>query len=376
MLLLSPLWTLLTYLGPFLFVLSLVVFFHELGHFLVGRACGVKVDAFSIGFGPELCAFVDHKGTRWRLAAFPLGGYVKFHGDANGASAADHDAIANMQPSERAETLTAQPVWKRALIVAAGPAANFVLAIAIFSGINYLDGRAVLTPIVSSVIPGQAAQAAGFKAGDLVLSIDGKPVEGWSDMQDKVQDSAGIPLTVVVRRGDGDVTLVATPVVHTINTIFGKSRVALLGLNGSSSPADVHVKYYSFPTCVQMAANETWFAARSTVDFVGQLFTGKQSVDQISGPVGIAKISGEVARFGFAALLNLAAILSISIGLVNLAPIPLLDGGHLLYFAVETLLGRPMSERAQEFGFRVGLGLVLALMIFVTFNDIMHFTRS
>jgi regulator of sigma E protease len=373
---LSAVWNVLTYLGPFVFVLSLVVFFHELGHFLVGRLCGVKVDAFSIGFGPEVLAFVDRRGTRWRLAAFPLGGYVKFHGDASGAGTIDRDALARMQPAERASTFAEQPVWKRSLIVFAGPAANFLLAIVIFSGIIFLQGRAILTPVVASVIPGQAAQAAGFKAGDLVLSINGRPVEGWSDMQDMVQQSAGVPLTVVVRRAGRDVTLTATPQIRTINTVFGKSQIALLGLNGSNNPADMHVQRYGLPTSVSLAADQTWFAAQRTVEFVGQIFVGKQSADQISGPVGIAKISGEVARFGFAALLNLAAILSISIGLINLAPVPLLDGGHLLYYGVEALLGRPMSERAQEFGFRVGLGLVLALMIFATFNDIMHFTRS
>jgi regulator of sigma E protease len=373
---LMPIWTLATYVGPFLFVLCVVVFFHEFGHFLVGRLCGVKVDAFSIGFGPELFAFVDKKGTRWRIAAVPLGGYVKFFGDANGASVIDAAALARMDGAERAVSLGGQPVWKRAAIVVAGPLANFVLAIAIFTGVGWVEGRAILKPVVASVLPGEPAAAAGFKAGDLVVAIDGAPVEGWSDLQNMIQDSAGTPLKVTVRRGGQTLDLVATPKMRSVRTIFGQTRIALLGLNGSSNPADMRIAYCNFGSCFVQASEETWSTAARTVSFVGQVFSGRQSADQISGPVGIAKISGEVARFGLAALLNLVAVLSISIGLINLAPVPLLDGGHLLYYAVEALMGRPMSERLQEYGFRVGLGLVLALMIFATVNDIMHFTRG
>lgn len=376
MILLTYLWNVLSYLGPFVFVLSLVVFFHELGHFLVGRWCGVKVDAFSVGFGPELLAFNDRKGTRWRIAALPLGGYVKFHGDATGASTTDHEAMAHMPESERSVTFAGQKVWKRALIVVAGPVANFLLAIVIFTGTIYVYGQGVLTPRVESVAPGQAAAVAGFQRGDLVLSIDGQPVEGWADMQRFVQDSPGRALTILVRRGEKDVTLVATPQYHTIQTVLGKSRVALLGLNGSTNPADLKMKYYNLPTSLTYAVSETWQAIERTGDFVVGIFAGRESADQLSGPVGIARISGVVAKIGFGALLDLAAILSISIGLINLAPVPLLDGGHLLYYAVEALRGRPLSERAQELGFRVGLGLVVALMIFTTFNDILHFTRS
>ena len=376
MIVLNALWDLLTYLGPFVFVLSLVVFVHEFGHFIVGRWCGVKVDAFSIGFGPEILAFVDRKGTRWRLAALPLGGYVKFHGDASGASTIDREAIAAMPESERSVTFGAQKVWKRALIVVAGPAANFLLALVVFTATIYAYGRTELSPRVHAVAQGQAAAAAGFKAGDLVLSIDGAPIDSWADLQRKVQDSPGLPLTIVVKRAGKDVTLVATPRYRTINTILGKSRVAMLGLDASSDPADIVVKRFTLPGSVGRAARQTWSVVAETGSFIGGVFEGRKSAAQISGPVGIARISGKVARIGFVALLNLAAILSISIGLVNLAPVPLLDGGHLLYYALETARGRPLSERTQELGFRVGLGLVLALMIFATFNDILHLARS
>uniref|UniRef100_UPI003784815B M50 family metallopeptidase n=1 Tax=Methylocella sp. TaxID=1978226 RepID=UPI003784815B len=202
---LSPLWSAATYVFPFIFVLSVVVFFHELGHFLVGRWCGVKVDAFSLGFGPEIFAAVDRHGTRWRVAALPLGGYVKFHGDANGASMTDQQAAAMMAPQERAVSFFAQPVWKRAAIVAAGPIANFILAIVIFSGVYYVNGRAVLTPVVDAVTAGGAAEAAGFRPGDVIVSIDGRPIGSFEDMQRIVQASSDVALTFVVDRAGAPV---------------------------------------------------------------------------------------------------------------------------------------------------------------------------
>lgn len=358
------------YIVPFLFVLSMVVFFHELGHFLVGRWCGVKIDAFSIGFGPEIFGFVDRKGTRWRLGALPLGGYVKFHGDANGASMPDVEAIAAMPAAERAVSFSAQAVWKRALIVLAGPVANFILAIVIFSGVFFVYGRGMMAPRIATVMPGEAAATAGFQPGDLIVSIDGTPIESWEDMQRIVQVSSDVALTFVVRRGDAETTLVATPKRREIDTAFGKNRTGLLGITASQDPQDWRVEHFSIVGSVKNGADETWFVAARTGEFVGGLFAGRESADQISGPIGIAKVAGEAAKMGLSTLLGIAAVLSVSVGLINLVPVPLLDGGHLLYYAVEMLRGRPMSERAQELGFRVGLGLVLALMLFATFNDL------
>ena len=364
------------YIVPFLFVLSIVVFFHELGHFLVGRWCGVKIDAFSIGFGPEIFGFVDRKGTRWRLGALPLGGYVKFHGDANGASMPDAAAIAAMPEAERAVSFSAQKVWKRALIVVAGPVANFILAIVIFSGVFFVYGRGIMAPRIATVMPGEAAATAGFQPGDLIVSIDGTPIASWEDMQRIVQVSSDVPLTFVVRRGNAEMTLVATPQRREIDTPFGKNRTGLLGITASQDPQDWHVEHYNIVDSVKNGAGETWFFVARTGEFVGGLFAGREFADQISGPMGIARVSGEAAKMGFSALLWLAAVLSVSIGLINLVPVPLLDGGHLLYYSVEVLRGRPMSERAQELGFRLGLGLVVALMLFATFNDILHLTRG
>jgi regulator of sigma E protease len=364
------------YIVPFLFVLSIVVFFHEFGHFLVGRWCGVKIDAFSIGFGPEIFGFVDRKGTRWRLGALPLGGYVKFHGDVNGASVPDAAAIAAMPQAERAVSFSAQAVWKRALIVVAGPVANFILAIVIFSSVIFVYGRGIMAPRIATVLPGEAAATAGFQPGDLIVSINGTPIASWEDMQRIVQVSSDVALTFVVRRGNAEANLVATPKRREIDTPFGKNRMGLLGITASQDPQDWHVEHYNIVDSVKNGSAETWFFVARTGEFVGGLIAGRESSDQISGPMGIARVSGEAAKMGFSALLWLAAVLSVSIGLINLVPVPLLDGGHLLYYTVEVLRGRPMSERAQELGFRLGLGLVVALMLFATFNDILHLSRG
>ena len=368
--------SLLGYVVPFIFVLSVVVFFHELGHFLVGRWCGVKVDAFSVGFGPEIIGFVDRYGTRWRIAALPLGGYVKFHGDANGASMPDEAAIASMPEIERKVSFFGQPVRKRAAIVAAGPIANFLLSIVIFTGIFYFQGKSILAPRVDTVTPGEAADLAGMLPGDLILSIDGQPVASWSDMQRIVQIASDQSLPIEVQRGDKTVQLLATPRRREITTPFGKNKVGVLGVGASANPQDWRVAKMGLVDSVQGATHETWFIVQRTGAYVAGLFVGTESTEQISGPIRIAEISGQVARIGFWALLNLAAILSISIGLINLVPVPLLDGGHLLYYAFEALRGRPLSERAQEFGFKVGMALVGGLMLFATFNDILNLTKG
>lgn len=358
------------YVIPFLFVLTIVVFFHELGHFLVGRWCGVRVDVFSLGFGPELASFVDRKGTRWRIAAIPLGGYVKFHGDLNAASIQSEAVIAGMDAAERSVTFSAQAVWKRAAIVAAGPLANFILAIAIFSATFYVEGKPILMPRVQSVVPGSVADKAGFAPGDVVLSIDATPIDSFMDMQKIVSASSDVPLTFRVQRNGEAVTLTATPERKDVTGPFGTSRIGVLGVAASTNPTDFRTERMSLPRSVTTAASETWFVVERTGSYIGGLLVGRETTAQISGPIRIAEVSGEVAKSGIGALLNLAAILSISIGLINLVPVPLLDGGHLMYFAFEAVRGRPMSEKAQEFGFRIGLALVSMLMIFATYNDI------
>lgn len=369
----GPVLTLLHTLVPFVFVMTVVVFFHELGHFLVGRWCGVQVDVFSIGFGPELFARTDRHGTRWRVAAIPLGGYVKFHGDMNAASAGPSDAIAAMPEAERARTFTAQPVYERAAVVAAGPIANFILALVILSGLFYVEGRSILLPRVASVVAGSAAEKAGFAAGDVVHSIDGRPIDSFVDMQKIVSVSSGVPLSFGIERGGQDLSLIGTPERRDVKNPLGTSNTGVLGVSASTDPADVRNVRLGLGASVVEAAHETWFVIDRTASYIGGLVIGREKPDQLSGPIGVAGVAGQVAKIGIGPLFNLIAILSISIGLINLVPVPLLDGGHLLYFAFEALRGKPMSVGAQEFGFKVGLALVSMLMIFATYNDISHF---
>jgi regulator of sigma E protease len=360
---------------PFLFVLSVVVFFHELGHFLVGRLCGVKVDTFSLGFGPELAHFTDRWGTRWRLAALPLGGYVKFHGDANGASMTDNAAGAAMSAAERKVTFFGQNVWKRAAIVVAGPVANFILAIVIFTGIFTIHGRGILLPEVEKISHNSAAEAAGFKPDDVILSIDGSKVDSFEDVQRVVQASSGRALTFVVLRQGKDITLVATPEQRSGAAGAGLSDVGVLGVEAKAVQANWHIQRYGLVKSFQLATNETWYIVEQTGAYVRGMILGRESTAQLSGPIRIAEVSGEMAKVGFAALLNLAAVLSISIGILNLLPIPLLDGGHLVYYAIEAVRGKALNEKIQQVGFRIGLTFVLGLMILATYNDILRLTK-
>lgn len=360
---------------PFLFVLSIVVFFHEMGHFLIGRLCGVKVDTFSLGFGPEIAHFVDRWGTRWRLAALPLGGYVKFHGDANGASMTDNDAVAAMPDAEKKVTFFGQNVWKRAAIVVAGPLANFVLAIVIFTGIFAIHGRAVLVPQVAKISHDSAAEAAGFRPDDVILSIDGRKMDSFEDVQRIVQGSSDVPLTFVVTRQGKDLTLVATPRRRSITTAIGLSDVGVLGVEAKAAAANWHIQRYGVVRSFQLASSETWYIIEQTGAYARGLILGRESTDQLSGPIRIAEVSGEMAKVGFAALLNLAAVLSISIGILNLLPIPLLDGGHLVYYAIEAVRGKALNEKIQQVGFKIGLTFVLGLMILATYNDILRLTK-
>ncbi len=365
------------YIVPFIFVLTIVVFFHELGHFLVARWAGVKVLAFSIGFGPELFGFNDRHGTRWKISAIPLGGYVRFFGDDTEASTPSTAILGAMNAEERKGSFHHKKVGPRAAIVAAGPIANFILAIVIFAGLFAVFGRPNATARVDKVIAGSAAEAAGFRSGDKVLAIDGEKIGNFSDMQRIVSTDAGQALTFTVQRGASTIELRATPELKEIKDNFGNvHKLGVLGITRSTEPGDVMVERVDPATAVWLGVKETWFVVDRTVAYIGGVFAGREAADQVGGPLRIAQISGQVATIGLAALIHLAAVLSVSIGLLNLFPVPLLDGGHLLFYAIEAARGRPLSERAQEMGFRIGLGLVLMLMVFATYNDILHLAAS
>ncbi len=365
------------YVIPFIFVLSLVVFFHELGHFLVARWCGVRVMVFSIGFGPEIVGFNDRRGTRWKISAIPLGGFVKFLGDDGAASTPDNAALAKMDPGERAHSFMFQSVAKRAAIVVAGPVANFILAIVIFAAVFMVYGKQTMSARVDAVQPGSAAAAAGFEPGDLVVSIDGQAVDNFAQMQRIVGESAGETLEITVERAGATKMLKASPALQEKKDVFGNvRRIGILGITRSPAPEDLKSQPVALPQAVWLGVQESWDVVDQTLSYVGGVIIGRKSADQLGGPIRIAQMSGQVASLGFVVLLHFSGMLSVSIGLLNLFPIPLLDGGHLLFYLIEGVRGRPLSERAQEVGFRIGLAIVLMLMIFATFNDIVHLTTS
>jgi regulator of sigma E protease len=362
---------LIGYIIPFLFVLTVVVFFHELGHFLVARWAGVKVLTFSLGFGPELAGFNDRHGTRWKISAIPLGGYVKFFGDESEASIPSSEALARMTEQERADSFHHKKVSARAAIVLAGPIANFLLAIVIFTCLFTFFGKPSTTARVDQVEVGSAAARAGFQVGDVVTAIDDKPIGSFLDMQRVVGTRAGEPLTFTIRRGDSTLQLRGAPELKEVKDAFGNvHRLGVLGITRKTAVGEVTTEKVDPATALWLGVKETWFVIDQTLSYVGNVFTGRASTDQIGGPIRIAQISGQVATLGLTPLLHLAAVLSISIGLLNLFPVPLLDGGHLLFYAAEALRGRPLSERSQEYGFRFGLVLVLLLMVFAFYNDV------
>jgi regulator of sigma E protease len=368
---LSSLWGVLAVLLPFLFVLTVVVFFHELGHFLVARWCGVRVKAFSIGFGSEIYGFNDRYGTRWRFALIPLGGYVKFLDDDNGASLPSRAVLQRLSEKEREGAFHLKPLAARAAIVAAGPVANFLLAIVIFALTVMFVGKHVTAPRVDELVPDGVAIAAGFKPGDVIVSIDGQPIETFEEMQRIVSASADRQLTFEVRRGAEVLALQVTPARREVSDRFGnKLKVGMIGIKRNAKQQEWEYKRYGPLQSIGVGVHETFFIVSQTLSYLSDVVMGRQSADQLGGPIRIAEVSGQVASVGFVPLLNLTAVLSVSIGLINLFPIPLLDGGHLLFFLIEAVRRRPLSERTQEIGFRIGLAVVLMLMMFATWNDL------
>lgn len=356
------------YIFWFLVVLTVLVFVHELGHYLVARWNGVRVEVFSIGFGPELFGWTDRATTRWKISAIPLGGYVKMFGDADPASMPSAD-IREMTPQEREVAFHHKRLPQRAAVVAAGPVANFVFAIVALAGLFMTLGQPFTPPQVGTVQDGSAAQAAGIQPGDTIASIDGTAIQRFEDVQRIVRLDPGHALSIVLHRGDKDVSVSVTPKLSEVTDRFGnKHEYGLLGIIGQG----VQYVRYNPLTAVARAAGETGEIVGGTLQAVWQMIIGARSTDELGGPLRIAQMSGEVAQYGISAILSFMAVLSINLGLINLFPIPVLDGGHLLFYAAEALRGRPLGQRAQEYGFRFGLALVLTLMVFATWNDLVH----
>lgn len=359
-------------LPAFLFVITLVVFFHELGHFAAARYYGVKVLVFSVGFGKEIFGWNDRHGTRWKLSWIPVGGYVKFAGDADVSSRPDEEAASRMSAAERSATLMFKPVGQRAVVAAAGPFANFALAIVLLTGLFMYSGHSVMSPVIGQVTKGSPAALAGIQSGDRVTQIDGTEVTDFQQLPEIISLSGGQRLTIGLIRQGRDLTVNVTPKLMKTTDVLGNPTSQMVIGVGHDAKTPARRESYGPIGAFSAACSKTWNIIHGTIVGVSQMITGRASADQLRGPVGIANMTRQVADFGFLPLLNLVAILSVSIGLVNLFPIPLLDGGHLLYYAVEAVLGRPLGERAQDVGFRLGLVLVLGLMLLTTWNDLVR----
>ena len=445
----------------FLVVLTVLVFVHELGHYLVARWSGVRVETFSIGFGPELFGWFDRRGTRWRISAFLVGGYVKMFGDADPSSMPGEE-LKTMTAEERAVSFHHKPLAARAAVIAAGPGANFLFTIVVLTVLFATYGQPATPPIVGAVPPDSPAAAAGLQPGDTVVSVDGRTVHRFEEIQDVVSLNTGTPISVVVRRNGAEQTLTATPKLETetdrsgnkatfgtldfdrftppeVGQVMGGSAASAAGLqpgdvflsvdgtavsrfedlqrlvrqdidatplsvtlkrgdekktlsvtpklsttadaNGAPisigllgvSPRPVYVQR-SVGSAVVEAGRETWAMGTGILKAIGQMISGTRNTDEIGGPLRIVQMSGQVVQgAGLLGLITFMAALSVNLGLINLFPIPVLDGGHLLFYAAEALRGRPLGQRAQEFGFRVGLAIVLTLMVFATWNDLAQF---
>jgi regulator of sigma E protease len=441
------------YGGTFVLVLSILVFVHEWGHYIIARLCGVRVEMFSIGFGPELFGKTDSHGTRWKVSLIPLGGYVKMFGDTDPASAGQTDQVKDgeqarpMTAQEREEAFFSKSVWKRSAIVFAGPAINFLFAIILFTGLYAVHGKVVTPPMASAIIADSAADKAGFEPHDKVIAIDGQRIERFEDVRRIVMVALDTPLDFTVTRGNEEIVLTATPEKLEMTDRFGFShsrgmlgiigpsqglaiknivsvngqkyqdedrvRQALLnslgrdtqiglkrgeektdtlfinpskelneGLLDVNSPdfgvlvvansMDQEVIEYGVVQGFTSAVHETWTMTMSTLEAIGQIFTGTRSATELGGVIRIGAIAGDMAQAGLIALITFTALISINLGLINLFPIPMLDGGHLVFYAIEAIKGKPVPERVQEYAFRVGFVILIGLMLFTNINDIVQ----
>ena len=357
----------LIYLPAFLLILTVLVFVHELGHYWVARRAGVRIEVFSIGFGPEIIGWTDRAKTRWKISAIPLGGYVKMFGEGpySGGGASGQP----LSPEERAESFTHKSLGARAAIVFAGPAANYLFAIVVLSGLFMGIGQLQTPPVVGEVMPQSAAEAAGIQAGDEFVRVDGNEIEHFSDVQRIVRLRPGEPLDFVLRRGDQEIDLTVTPRAVEEPDISGNK--ATIGLIGVKQSVGTYHKLGPVDAVVT-ATEETFRISADILTAIGQFVVGKRSVKELGGPVRIGQMSGDTVKLGFVPFISFMALLSINLGLINLFPVPMLDGGHLVFYAIEAVRGKPLGERAQEIGFRIGLVVVLGLMLFVTFNDLVN----
>ncbi len=353
----------------FLLVIGPLIFVHELGHYLAARIFGVKAETFSLGFGRELAGWTDRRGTRWKIGALPLGGYVKFAGDMNPASTPSAAWLA-LPAEERAQTFQGRPLWQRFLIVLAGPLTNFLFAIIVFSAFFAVNGEPRTPAIIAKVEAGSAAQAAGLQPGDQIEQIAGRSITRFEDITLIVALRPGEPLDMLVLRHGRELTLTATPKPDVIHDHFGNTMTR--GLLGIRSAQGVFVKLSPMEIPVAAVA-KTGETIRLIVDTTWQIITGRRSTAELGGPLKIAQLSGQQASLGWQDFVYFMAAISVNLGFINLLPVPLLDGGHLLFYAIEGIRRRPVASSVQDWAFRSGLALLLALMVFVTLNDLGSF---
>jgi regulator of sigma E protease len=368
-----PLW-----LAPpaFLFIITIIIVVHELGHFVAARLCGVTVSAFSLGFGPEVAAFTDRMGTRWRLAWLPLGGYVKFVDDDNVSSvptSAETAAAERASASEEARKgfYHLKPVWQRAFIAAAGPLANFLLAVVVFAAFYMFVGEVQRPVRIDLVTPGAPADKAGLKAGDVIMSVNGTPLQNFERLSLIVSSSADRELSLVVDRAGQTLNLKVTPKLQDEKDILGgTAQIGKIGIQQQASNEEVKIRYYGPAEAVQRGGEQVGLILQAGMRGIWDIVVARQSVTALAGPTKMLEAAGKVASYGIEPLIRFLAIVSIAIGMTNLLPIPVLDGGHLVFYAIEAVRGRPLSQRTQEVAFRVGLAVVLMLLVVTTVNHL------
>lgn len=359
------------YIVPFVCVLSILVFVHELGHYLVARYNGVGVDVFSIGFGPEIFGWTDKAGTRWKISWLPLGGYVKMVGDADPASTPDLEALQKMDGDQKSRSLFYKTVWQRIAVSAAGPIANYLFAILIFSILFATVGQRYTLPIVKIVTEGSAAAIAGIQEGDRIIALNEVPIDSYEQVLKMVSAHPDEPLIILLEKKTGERRVVAaTPKLDSLTDYFG--TVHKRGLLGIKPSGEVEYKSHSWGSACIYGTKEVFLQSAETLKMLGGIIIGAKPADGLGGPVRIAQMSGEIAQSGMASLIWFMGVLSVSLGLINFFPIPMLDGGHLIFYFIEVLRGRPLSDKAQEFGFRIGFGLVAGLLLLVTCNDLLR----
>jgi regulator of sigma E protease len=359
----------------FLLVLGPLVFIHELGHYSVARWCGVRVDVFSIGFGRELVGWHDKHGTRWKICLLPLGGYVKFFGDMNAASQPDTQLdtqAKHYSDAERSVAFPFKPLWQRALVVLAGPVANFLFAIGIFTILFVSFGVQETAPIVGQVVPNSAAAQAGFQAGDIVVSADGQRIKRFERLVRLTAINPGRPMEIVVKRAGVERSIRVTPrLVEEVDRFGNKSKRGLLGLSFAGVQSRVYevnifqALFHAVGECIELV--------RLMADTLWQIVSGVRSVSDMGGPLKIAQMSGQTATLGVFGVVSFMALISLNLGFVNLLPIPMLDGGHLLLYAAEGVRGQPVSQKVQEYAFLAGFAFVISLTLLLTWNDLSSF---